>query len=162
MKMSITVILADYADANVAKDIAFLLNHYAEDPMGGGTSLPEAIQQNLAAKLAQVPNAFSVLCYVNDQAAGLINCFQGFSTFQCKPLINIHDISVHREFRGRGISQLMLAKVEAIARQRDCCKLTLEVIEGNQVAQQAYVKYGFAGYQLDATMGSALFWQKSL
>ncbi len=37
----------------------------------------------------------------------------------------------------------MLQKVREIARQRGCCKITLEVLEGNDVAQAAYRKFGF-------------------
>ncbi|RMM86761.1 Acetyltransferase, GNAT family [Pseudomonas savastanoi pv. glycinea] len=61
-----------------------------------------------------------------------------------------------------GISQKMLLKVEEIARQRGCCKLTLEVLEGNEVAQGAYRKLGFDNYQLSPEMGRAMFWQKAL
>nr|GFD20020.1 hypothetical protein [Tanacetum cinerariifolium] len=55
----------------------------------------------------------------------------------------------------------MLTKVEEIARQRGCCKMTLEVLEGNEVALGAYRKLGFSDYQLDPQMGRALFWQKT-
>ena len=41
-------------------------------------------------------------------------------------------------------------------------KLTLEVLEGNSVAQSAYRAFGFEGYELDPQMGKALFWQKKL
>ena len=56
----------------------------------------------------------------------------------------------------------MLAEVESIARDHDCCKLTLEVLEGNHIAKNAYQKLGFAGYELDPDTGQAVFWQKSL
>jgi ribosomal protein S18 acetylase RimI-like enzyme len=52
--------------------------------------------------------------------------------------------------------------VENIARQRGCCKLTLEVLQGNRNAQEMYSKLGYVGYQLDAATGAALFWQKGL
>ncbi|MEX5689713.1 GNAT family N-acetyltransferase, partial [Pseudomonas silesiensis] len=52
--------------------------------------------------------------------------------------------------------------VEEIARQRGCCKLTLEVLEGNEVAQGAYRKLGFDNYQLSPETGRAMFWQKAL
>jgi ribosomal protein S18 acetylase RimI-like enzyme len=93
---------------------------------------------------------------------GLINCFEGFSTFKCKPLVNIHDVVVIDGYRGQGVSQRMMDKVEEIARQRGCCKLTLEVLEGNKPAQRAYLRYGFSGYQLDPETGHALFWEKYL
>jgi ribosomal protein S18 acetylase RimI-like enzyme len=66
------------------------------------------------------------------------------------------------DYRGLQLSQLMLDKVEEIARTRNCCKLTLEVLTGNTVAQSAYVKFGFGVYELDPDMGGAIFWQKAL
>lgn len=80
---------------------------------------------------------------------GLVNCFEGFSTFAAEPLVNVHDVSVVDTFRGLGLSHKMLEKVEDIARERGCCKITLEVLEGNPVAQGAYRKFGFSDGQLD-------------
>ncbi len=56
----------------------------------------------------------------------------------------------------------MLSTVEQIAQDKGCCKLTLEVLEANQPAQQAYTKFGFSGYELDPRAGKALFWEKLL
>ncbi len=154
------VLIADYSDEQQGKDICYLLDCYATDPMGGGLSLSSRVKENLVAELAKLPNAFSLICYSNDKPVGLTNCFVGFSTFNCKPLINIHDIAVLRNYRGRGIGQLMLAKVEEIARQENCCKITLEVLEGNEPAKRAYQKSGFAGYELNPELGKALYWQK--
>ena len=156
------IIIADYFHATDAESIIDLMNQYALDQMGGGEALPESVKQSMVAEMAKVPGAFSVLAIIDGKAAGLINCFMGFSTFKAKPLINIHDVIVGEEFRGLKLSQLMLNKVEEVARQRGCCKLTLEVLQGNKVAQNAYVKFGFTGYALDPEMGSAMFWQKSL
>jgi ribosomal protein S18 acetylase RimI-like enzyme len=105
---------------------------------------------------------FSLLCYVDGQPAGLCNCVEGFSTFKAKPLVNIHDIAVAPRYRGLGISHRLLEKTEAIARERGCCKLTLEVLQGNEVAQNSYRSFGFTGYELDAALGQALFWEKPL
>ncbi|WGZ92609.1 MAG: GNAT family N-acetyltransferase [Candidatus Thiothrix putei] len=160
--MQTTVLIADYQNTTHATDIGRLLAHYAQDPMGGGKPLPDEITQSVAQALARIPHAFSVLCYVDGQPAGLVNGFEAFSTFQCKPLINVHDVVVAEAFRGMGLSQLLLTKVEEVARARGCCKLTLEVLEGNQQAQHAYRKFGFMGYELDPQVGKALFWQKPL
>jgi hypothetical protein len=40
--------------------------------------------------------------------------------------------------------------------------MTLEVLEGNRVAQAVYKSQGFAGFELDPKMGKAMFWQKLL
>lgn len=160
--MNIELIIADYTNTRHSTDMVTLLEAYARDPMGGGEPLTEHARNCLPGELAKRPTAVTVLCYADGKPAGLINCFEGFSTFKCAPLINIHDVVVLPEYRGLGLCQRMLDEVERIARQRGCCKLTLEVLEGNAVAQQAYRKSGFAGYTLDPMMGSAFFWQKPL
>jgi GNAT superfamily N-acetyltransferase len=160
--MNSQIIQANYLDARHASDIALLLGSYAMDPMGGGEPLSQAVLDNLVPALAKLPHAFSVLAYVDDQPAGLVNCFEGFSTFYCKPLINIHDMVVLKEFRGRGLSQALLGKVEQIAVAKGCCKLTLEVLAGNARAKAAYDRFGFAAYELDPELGAAFFWQKIL
>lgn len=158
----VLVLQASYTNPVHAKALGLLLDHYARDSMGGGHALPADVKDNLASELAKRPHAFSVLAFFAGEPVGLVNCFEGFSTFACRPLVNVHDVVVLEAFRGQGISQKMLAEVEKIARQRGCCKITLEVLQGNTVAQAAYRKLGFAGYELDAEMGQALFWQKTL
>jgi GNAT superfamily N-acetyltransferase len=112
--------------------------------------------------MAKRPTFHAAIAFVGGKPAGLINCIEGFSTFACKPLLNIHDVVVLAEFRGKGISSQLLKKAEEIANSLGCCKLTLEVLEGNKLAQAAYIANGFAGYQLDPEMGRAMFWQKKL
>ena len=160
--MSTELVRVDYHNSAQASDLIRLLNDYACDPMGGAEDLSAHSQNHLVDALRDFPGAFSILCYVDGVAAGLTNCFTGFSTFKCKPLVNVHDMTVGSAFRGLGLSQLLLAEVEAIARERGCCKVTLEVLSGNQVAKNAYLKFGYEGYALDPSIGHAEFWQKTL
>lgn len=160
--MKIEVIKADYGNPQHAGLIVELLDLYACDPMGGAQALSDHARTHLVAELAKRPFALTLLALVDGKGAGLANCFEGFSTFSCQPLLNIHDLAVSPAFRGRGISQHLLAAVEEEARRRGCGKITLEVLEGNTVAQACYAKFGFAGYQLQPETGRALFWQKKL
>ena len=160
--MTLQIVNVDYTNPRHGEDLVRLLNAYACDPMGGGAPLAADVQDRLVAGLAALPYAFSLLGYVDQQAVGVVNCFESFSTFKCRPLVNIHDIFVVPECRGRGYSLQLLAGVEAIAYAKGCCKLTLEVLEGNRPAQQAYRRFGFSGYELDPQMGKALFWEKML
>ncbi|MFK4754122.1 MULTISPECIES: GNAT family N-acetyltransferase [Oceanospirillaceae] len=159
---AIDIVAVDFLNPRHAADLVALLNAYATDPMGGGEPLPLACRASLVARLATLPYAHSWIAYVNDQPAGLLNAFEGFSTFKAQPLLNIHDLAVNADFRGLGLSQQLLAAAEHKARLLGCCKVTLEVLSNNHVAQQAYLKYGFAGYELDPEAGHALFWQKML
>ncbi|MCG6576115.1 GNAT family N-acetyltransferase [Pseudomonas sp. AF32] len=158
----ILVLQASYTNPVHAEAICHVLNGYAEDPMGIGRSLAPEVLLHLPEELAKRPYAFSVLAFVNGEPAGLVNCFEGFSTFACRPLVNIHDVAVMKAFRGLGLSQQMLRKVEDIARQRGCCKITLEVLEGNAVAQASYAKSGFSAGMFDPEHGRMLFWTKPL
>ncbi|MGL5996002.1 MAG: GNAT family N-acetyltransferase [Pseudomonas proteolytica] len=158
----ILVLQASYSNPVQAQAIGLLLSHYAQDPMGGGKALSADLLEQLPAELAKRPHAFSVLAFVGGEPAGLVNCFEGFSTFACRPLVNVHDVVVMEQFRGLGLSQKMLQKVEEIARQRGCCKITLEVLEGNPVAQASYRKFGFDDSVFDPAHGRMLFWSKAL
>jgi len=102
-----------------------------------------------------------VVATVDGVAAGLINCFQGFSTFKCKPLINVHDVFVHPEHRRAGLVQAMMAIVEKVAKERGACKLTLEVLSNNAPAKGSYAKFGFKNYELDPAQGHAEFWERT-
>lgn len=160
--MPIKIVQANYNDPQQGRHIIEMLDCYANDPMGGNEALPDFVAQNLVYELSNRKNAISILAYVEGQPAGLLNCFEGFSTFSCKPLINIHDLIVATEFRGMGLSTKMLQMVEEIAIERDCCKLTLEVLEKNYIAINSYRKFGFHHYELDPVMGKAEFWHKKL
>jgi GNAT superfamily N-acetyltransferase len=158
----IDVVMADYGNPVHADAVVNLLDAYARDPAGGGMPLAPEVMQGLPAALAARAQAFSVLAYDARRAVGLVNCLEGFSTFACRPLVNVHDVVVLASHRGRRITQRMLALVEAEARRRGACKLTLEVLSGNPSALRAYEREGFANYQLDPAFGSAIFLQKKL
>jgi GNAT superfamily N-acetyltransferase len=109
-----------------------------------------------------VPGFHGALAWLDGRAVGLIDCFAGFSTFAARPLLNIHDIVVHADVRGRGIGQALLSWAEERARQLGCCKLTLEVLSNNMRAMASYEQAGFAPYVLDPAAGHALLMQKYL
>ncbi|AFY36481.1 GCN5-related N-acetyltransferase [[Leptolyngbya] sp. PCC 7376] len=160
--MTFTTTLVDYNDPNHAADLVFLLDHYASGESGGGKGLTEDVKTHLVSRLAKIPHAFSILCYADEKPAGLANAFHVFSTFKAKPLINIHDLIVHADFRRQGVSQLLLSEIEKIARSKNACKITLEVLDKNYPALNAYERFGFASYGLNPIYGKAIFLEKLL
>ena len=162
---SIHICLADYYKATHASAIIKLLDAYALDPMGGGEGLSDFAKMHLVKALAGRPQAFSVLAFADPSESvpiGLINCIEGFSTFKCKPLVNVHDVVVLGGYRGKRIGQQMLDLVTQIALSRGACKLTLEVLQGNLGAIKLYERVGFKNYTLGDLGGSAQFLQKWL
>ena len=159
---SLTVLRADYANPVHALALVQLLDAYASDPMGGAHGLSDFAKANLVSALASRPQAYSVLAYDGEQAIGLVNCIEGFSTFACRPLVNVHDVAVLASHRGQKVAEKMLALAESIAVERGACKLTLEVLSGNVGAYRLYQRLGFANYELDPALGQAQFMQKWL
>jgi ribosomal protein S18 acetylase RimI-like enzyme len=160
--LSVRILRADYADPDHAAALVALLEVYARDPAGGGTGLSDFTRAHLVRHLAERPFMFSVLAFDGDTAVGLINAIEGFSTFACRPLVNVHDVVVLPSHRGRGIAAQLFAETEAIARERGACKLTLEVLSENRTARDLYTRLGFHDYRLDPAMGEARFMQKWL
>ncbi len=158
----IETVTADLALPEHANALVQLMNEYALDPMGGGQELAPRVKANLAAELNKRPAVHVILALVDKKPAGLAVCIEGFSTFACQPLLNIHDMIVSGPFRGQGISSRLLQAAEDLAVELGCCKVALEVLEGNRIAQASYKRAGFAGYELDPAMGKAMFWQKNL
>ena len=153
------------ADLNCSEDqhaVLRLLNHYAEQPFGMGQSLPQEVQDRLIDGLRRLPNTriFFAL-HQQEHAVGMAVCFVGFSTFRSLPLINIHDLVVHEDYRGRGIGSLLIDSIAEYAMQHGCCSVTLEVSRDNP-ARQLYSRKGFRNLQEDDPDGTMLFGKLSL
>jgi len=153
---------ANLADRNDARDVLTLLDEYARDLMGGGKPLPDDVKSRLPGDLAERPGTVVLLAGLGATAAGLAIAFEGYSTFRARPLLNLHDFVVGPAFRRRGVALALLDALQAEARGRGCCKITLEVLENNGRARDIYARFGFVGYQLDPAAGKAIFLEKNL
>ena len=158
----IEIVESNYAADGHEEFITELLDEYAADITGGGAGLSAHVKANVVKEREKRENIHTVMAFIDGKPAGLVISIEGFSTFACKPLLNIHDVIVSPRYRGQGIAKMMLGKVEEIALRSGCCKLTLEVLEGNAAARNLYESAGFKSYQLDPKMGKALFLEKKL
>jgi ribosomal protein S18 acetylase RimI-like enzyme len=158
----IHILESHYTEPGHRDIIVTLLNTYACDPMGGNHPLPAETQKTLVDALAKRPHIHTLIAFTNEEPVGLVICIESFSSFAAKSVMNIHDIVVVPKYRNKGIGRQLLQAVEDLAHRLDCCKITLEVLEGNKVAQSLYRKVGFDFYQLDASTGRALFMEKKL
>lgn len=160
--LDLTIDAVGFRNPEDAAALVHVLDCYARDPMGGGEPLASDVRERLPAGLAGVPGAFAFLARLNGREVGAAICFTGFSTFAARPLVNIHDVCVMAPHRGRGIARALFARIEAEARARGACKITLEVLSGNAGAKRLYKSLGYDDYVLDPEAGHALFWQKRL
>ncbi|OZI71064.1 GNAT family N-acetyltransferase [Bordetella genomosp. 12] len=158
----IVITQADFENPSHAQAVLALLDEYACEPMGGSQPLSAHTRANLIAELARRPGARALIAWSQSEPAGLAITFEGFSTFACQPLLNLHDFMVSARFRGQGVGLKLLAALDDLARELGCCKITLEVLEGNEPARALYRKAGYEGYALHADTGQAQFWQRKL
>ena len=158
----IKIIDADLANVEHQRAVIAMLAAYMRDPMGGNIPMPEATKRDLIPGLRAHPACHVFLAYRDETPVGLSICFLGFSTFNARPLINIHDIFVDSSVRGKGIGRRLLEKIETKARDLGCCRLTLEVREDNKVAQTLYRKAGFDRVVVGPKNIPMEFWRKPL
>lgn len=134
-----------------------LIRHYMTDDMGGCKPLSISMEYNMVEGLKKQTNCFVLFIEYNGDIVGLATCFINFSTFRAKPYINVHDIVIHSNMRGKQLGKLLMQKIIEIAHHYNCCKVTLEVREDNVIAQRMYTQLGFG-----ETNPPMHFWTKIL
>ena len=137
------IVGADLTDPRHRDGIVAVLDSYARDPMGGGTPLSPDVRARVADGLRDHPTALVLLALDAGRTVGVAVCFFGYSTFAARPLLNVHDLAVLPSLRGKGVGRALLAAAEARAREAGCCRLTLEVLDGNGPARGLYESFGF-------------------
>jgi ribosomal protein S18 acetylase RimI-like enzyme len=141
--MSVVIREADLLDARESLALVEIIDGYAREPGGQSAPLSDEARAALAPGLREHPAAFALLAWQGEVAVGAAVCVWGFSTFTGCPSLNVHDLAVQPEYRGRGIGRLLLEEVERRARARGSSKLTLEVHATNVDAMRLYRRFGF-------------------
>jgi GNAT superfamily N-acetyltransferase len=159
--MNVEVVAVDFSKVDHCDGVVAVLDSYATDPRGGGEPLGADVRTRLIPGLRSHPTALAFLALHDTQAVGVAVCFLGFSTFQARSLVNIHDLAVVPGHRGKGIGRKLLASVEAYAASEGCCKLTLEVQDANRPARGLYESFGFSDFVIGEFAGTR-FLSKSL
>jgi ribosomal protein S18 acetylase RimI-like enzyme len=141
--MNIEFEFCDYKNPEHRQNLKMLLNLYMADPMGGVIPHSNESAEELVNGLAAHSESFVLFAKADKQYIGLLTCFINFSTFKAKPYLNIHDVIVVKEFRGKHIGRKLLEKSIEIARERGYCKITLEVRDDNTAAKNLYQSLDF-------------------
>lgn len=156
------IVDADLSRQEDQDAVVAMTSAYATDPMGNAGPLPSDVLDRLIPALRAHPTTVIVLAWEGEEPIGIATCFLGFSTFYARPLLNVHDLAVVPQFRGRGVGRQLLDAVAARATSLGCCKVTLEVHEGNTRAKQMYEAAGFAEGAARKPGSRWLFYSKTL
>jgi GNAT superfamily N-acetyltransferase len=89
----------------------------------------------------RTPRYEALLAEEDGRALGFALYFHNFSTFEGRSGLHLEDIFVRDEARGRGIGRKLMARLAAIAAERDCARLDLSVLHWNP-ARRFYDRLG--------------------
>ncbi|MDR0865729.1 MAG: GNAT family N-acetyltransferase [Candidatus Symbiothrix sp.] len=154
---TINITLCDYSNPVHLQAIASLINSYINDEMGGGKPLSKPEQLRLVEGLKNHPKSIVLLAETDDNFVGLLTAFENFSTFTARPMVNIHDVFVLKEYRGKGIGRQLMNAVINEAEKCSGSRISLEVRQDNGAAQNLYKSLGF-----EETEPSMFYWRKYL
>ncbi len=157
---NVTIVDADLSRPEHQNAIVAMLDAFMRDQ--DGAPLSEEAKRQMIPGLRAHPACYVFLAYCDGLPVGFSICFLGFSTFNARPLINIHDIFVDSAMRGTGIGRMMLERIEGKARELNCCRITLEVRQDNRVARGLYRKVGFDQVVVGPDRVNMEFWHKPL
>lgn len=88
------------------------------------------------------PAAEAIMAERGGRAVGFALYFTTFSTFLCKPGLYLEDLFVEPAHRGHGIGKALLARLAALAVERDCGRLEWRVLDWNTPSIKFYESLG--------------------
>ena len=83
-----------------------------------------------------------LLAEVAGAAVGVAVFYHTYSTFEGRPELYVEDIFVDQAARGRGVGRALMARLAALALERNCFCLDLSVLHWNP-ARDFYRRLGF-------------------
>jgi GNAT superfamily N-acetyltransferase len=88
------------------------------------------------------PRAEAVIARFDAEPAGFALFFHNFSTFLGKPGLYLEDLFVRPAYRGRAIGKSLLSYLAALALERDCGRLSWQVLDWNRPSRDFYERLG--------------------
>ena len=89
------------------------------------------------------PYAETIIAEDDDgHPVGFALFFHNFSTFLAQPGIYLEDLFVNPEARGHGYGKALLARLAAIAKERNCGRLEWSVLDWNEPSINFYKSLG--------------------
>jgi len=130
-----------------------LFNEYASE-------LPAEIGTTVVNQLFALSYFHGFISFVDNKPAGFAVCFESFSTYRAKKIINIHDFMVSDSYRGKGLGKAQLNGIELYCRENNYVKITLEVDDDNVAAKNLYSSCGYEDFRV--VLKDLHHWQKYL
>lgn len=122
------------------------------------TGLTGKFQSKVISRLFELSYFHGFICFVDDKPAGFAVCFESYSTYRDRKIMNIHDFMVSDSYRGQGLGKVQLNGIEQYCRDNNYLKITLEVDDDNLVAKKLYSACNYEDYRI--VLKGLHHWQK--
>ena len=136
--MTVTIRAGERTDVAVIAELIRGLARY--ERLEGEVSMTEARLE--ATLFGTRPYAETLIAESDGKPVGFALFFHNYSTFLDKPGIYLEDLFVLETQRGAGIGKKLLARLAAIAVERDCGRLEWAVLDWNKDAIGFYERLG--------------------
>jgi GNAT superfamily N-acetyltransferase len=136
--MTIAIRFATAADVPLIHDLICALADY-EKLRHEVHATPDDLMRQL---FGPRPYAEVLIGEVDGVARAFALFFHNFSTFEGRPGLYLEDLYVMPEARGAGLGKAMLARLAALAVERDCARLEYWVLDWNAPAIGFYRSLG--------------------
>lgn len=80
----------------------------------------------------------------NNELVGFVQLYPLFSSTRMRRLWLLNDLFVNKDFRGQGISVLLINASKELCRETNACGLMLETAKSNIIGNELYPKTGFS------------------
>jgi GNAT superfamily N-acetyltransferase len=91
------------------------------------------------------PDAEVIIAELDGEPVGFALFFHNYSTFLARRGLYLEDLFVKPVARGRGVGRALLARLAALAVERDCGRLEWSVLDWNEDAIRFYRSVGAVG-----------------
>ena len=124
------------------------------------SALSVEVESNIVRELFELAYFHGFICFAENKPAAFAVCFESYSTYRAKKVLNIHDFMVSESYRGQGMAKALLNGIEQYCHENEFLKITLEVDDENIAAKKLYSSCDYEDFQV--VLKGLLHWQKYL
>ena len=151
--MNISVVYVDIKSVEHRSIFDALFTEYA-------LTLSVDIERTMVTQLFELPYFHGFICFDDQIPIGFAVCFESYSTYRAKKVLNIHDFMICGDYRGQGVGKTLLQGIDQYCCENDVLKITLEVDNDNIVARKLYNSCDYEDCNI--VQKGLLHWQKYL
>jgi len=85
----------------------------------------------------------ALLAEAGGAVQGMVVLYPAYSSWRGAPTLMVHDLFVEEASRGTGTGEKLLAAAAALAVERGCCRLDVNVVAWNDSGRRFYERLGF-------------------